>query len=219
MDLAGFDWEWLLIQVGVLLLSISIHESAHAWSADRLGDATARRMGRVSFNPLVHIDPVGTILFPLLGLYLGGVIFGWAKPVPVNPAHLSSPRRDHALVAAAGPLSNLLLAGICLMGLKALQGTFGLQELVRSELLVSIALILQLGLITNVVLAFFNLIPVPPLDGGWILGGVLPISFAQVFNRVRPYGFLLLILLLYTGVFGAILRPVMTFVRFLAFGV
>ena len=100
------------------------------------------------------------------------------------------------------------------MGLKALQGTFGLQELVRSELLVSIALILQLGLITNVVLAFFNLIPVPPLDGGWILGGVLPISLARVFNRVRPYGFLLLILLLYTGVFGAILRPVMTFVRF-----
>ena len=217
MNVAGFDWELLLIQVGVLLLSISIHESAHAWSADRLGDPTARRLGRVSFNPLVHIDLVGTVLFPLLGFYLGGVVFGWAKPVPVNPAYLVSPRRDHALVAAAGPLSNLLLAGVCLMGFKVLQGTLGLYPLVAGQLLATLVLILQLGLVINVVLALFNLIPLPPLDGGWILAGLLPLSLGWVFDAVRPYGFLLLILLLYGGVFDSILTPVLRFVLFLAF--
>src|SRR5881409_1272109 len=116
------DVFFLIIQFIVLLLSLSIHESAHAWSADALGDPTARYLGRVSLNPIVHADPVGTILFPLMGMFmLGGAIFGWAKPVPVNVSRLRNPSRDHMLVAAAGPISNLMIASglfIVLMAMK-----------------------------------------------------------------------------------------------------
>lgn len=196
-----------MIQVGILLMALSIHESAHAWSADRLGDQTARRLGRVSLNPLVHIDLFGTVLFPLVTMLAGGIVFGWAKPVPVVTQNLRQPRRDHALVAAAGPASNLVLAAVCLIGLKLALAATGVTAL---------ADFLYFGVILNVVLAVFNLFPIPPLDGSWILQGLLPGRFSAAFDLIRPYSLILLFALLYTGVFWAVLDPVLAFVRRLA---
>jgi Zn-dependent protease len=200
----------LAIQIAVLLVSLSVHESAHAWVANRLGDPTARYLGRVTLNPLVHIDPVGSLLFPLLGLLFGGVVFGWAKPVPVNPRNLANPMRDHAIVAAAGPASNIVLALLFLVFLKLL-GFLG-----EGGWLYPLFLLCYFGLLLNTVLAVFNLLPLPPLDGGWILTGVLPKLAGPVFELIRPYSFVVLILLLYSGVISTILNPVLAFVRQLA---
>lgn len=209
MSIGSVDVVTIVIQVVILLFALSVHESAHAWTADRLGDPTARRLGRVSLNPLVHLDLVGSLLFPLMGLALGGVVFGWAKPVPVNPVFLKNPRADHALVAAAGPASNVLLAIACLLGLKLLGD-------VSAGPIPVLAMAFYYGLILNVILAVFNLMPIPPLDGGWILSGMLPQLFGKFYDLIRPYSFVLLIMLLYTGVFSVILRPVLAFVRQLA---
>lgn len=209
MEVFGIDVQTLLVQVFVLLISLSVHESAHAWSADRLGDPTARFLGRVSLNPLVHVDLVGTVLFPLLGLIAGGVVFGWAKPVPVNPRNLRRPREQHALIAAAGPFSNLILAAVCLIGFKLCV----VLDLSTSGVL---AQVLYFGLLLNVILAVFNLFPIPPLDGGWIAAGLLPRSVAGAMDWVRPYGFVLLFLLLYSGVFWTVLQPVLAFARRMA---
>src|SRR5579883_942344 len=169
------DIFFAIIQFIVLLLSLSIHESAHAWTADALGDPTARYLGRVSLNPLVHADPFGTFLLPLMGVFfLRGAMFGWAKPVPVNVNRLRNPARDHMLVAAAGPISNLLLAGaffICLMAAKTLSGDAGgiLSQLAYGNVseggtvLVPLVAFAYYGIIINLVLAVFNLIPIAPL--------------------------------------------------------
>ncbi len=202
----GIDWIPLLWILGLLLLSLSVHESAHAVAADSLGDATARRLGRVTLNPLSHIDPFGTVLFPLICFMFGGVIFGWARPVPVNPAYLKNPRQDHALIAAAGPASNVLLGVVFLVLLKACHA--GLLPSVLAEPALW-------GIRLNVILAVFNLLPIPPLDGGWILEGILPEGLARLVAAIRPYGFILLLALLYTNVFSMIYRPVWAFVRVL----
>ncbi|MFQ5738440.1 MAG: site-2 protease family protein [Acidobacteriota bacterium] len=214
----GYDIDLglILIQVAVLFLSLSVHESCHAWVADRLGDSTARSLGRVSFNPLVHLDPVGSLLFPLVGLLAGGLIFGWAKPVPVNVRNLRHPKQDHLLIAAAGPLSNLLLAAVCLVGLKMVVGSWTPQTAVGTALLNPLYRLLHFGLLLNVILAVFNLLPIPPLDGSWILAGILPEPLSVFFNRLRPYSLVLLILLLYSGVFHIILSPILAFVQGLA---
>lgn len=213
MDWGQIDLGWILINVVVLLFSLSLHESAHAWTADRLGDGTARRLGRVTLNPLVHVDPIGTILFPLLGLLSGWALFGWAKPVPVNPVNFQHPRRDHLLVAAAGPISNLLAVAVFLVGLKLLAAAGPLEP---HPILSPLRLVCQAGLILNVILAVFNLIPVPPLDGSWIVSGLLPEEFSRLLEAVRPYGFLILLLLLWSGFFRMILVPVLGFVQALA---
>lgn len=186
------------IMIFVLVLSLVIHESAHAWAALRLGDDTALRLGRLSLNPLVHLDPIGSVLLPIMmALLPGGMMFGWAKPVPVNTARLGNPVRDHALVAAAGPASNLLLAlaAAVLLGVvtgwgHAMGGGDGLRFL---------ALLLEWGIRINIVLALFNLIPLPPLDGSWILMAGLRGEAAEAYARLRPYGFLIIILLLNVG--------------------
>lgn len=212
-----------VVQFIVLLLSLSVHESAHAWTADALGDPTARYLGRVSLNPLVHADPVGTILFPLIGLY-SGLMFGWAKPVPVNVSRLRNPARDHMLVAAAGPASNLLIAlglFICLMIVKAVspEGDALVREVASfvvpaggNSILVPLTAVAFQGIIINLVLAVFNLIPVAPLDGAAVLAGLLPRSLSAPFEQLQNYGFILLIALLFLGVPSFLYMPVIDFV-------
>jgi Zn-dependent protease len=195
----------LLIAFVVLIGSLTVHEAAHAWSADLLGDPTASRLGRVSLNPLVHIDPIGTVLFPLLAMVAQLPLIGWAKPVPVSPHHLGRNwRQKFMLIAAAGPASNLVLASGAAVAIHlglASTGT-GLDQ--------SMARLLFTGLTLNVLLAVFNLLPIPPLDGGNVLAGLLPGRAADLLDRLRPFGFLILYALLLTGVFGRFVEPIAT---------
>ena len=200
----------VFISFAVLLFSLTVHEMAHAWTADRLGDSTARLLGRVSLNPLVHADPLGTVLFPLVALITGAPIIGWAKPVPVLTRALRHPRRDYILVAAAGPASNLVLAFSAATVLAAL--TISPQISGEANVSVPVARILSALIRLNVLLAVFNMIPIPPLDGGNVLAGLLPRSLAAVFNSLRPYGFLLLYALILTGGFSTIVLPPYRFI-------
>lgn len=196
----------VFIAFAVLLFSLTFHEMAHAWTADRLGDPTARLLGRVSFNPIVHADPIGTVLFPLLAIVGNLPIIGWAKPVPVVVSRLRRGRRDYVLVAAAGPASNLVLAVVAAVVLAALP----VSPVVLGEPNVSapVAAFLSLAVRLNILLAVFNMLPIPPLDGGNVLSGLLPKRFATIFDKVRPYGFLLLYALLFTnGFYYLVVRP------------
>tara|TARA_B100001013_G_scaffold36324_1_gene19541 strand:- start:18 stop:734 length:717 start_codon:yes stop_codon:yes gene_type:complete len=205
----------------VLLFSLTIHESAHAWTANWLGDPTARSLGRITLNPLVHVDPIGTVLLPLIAFSTGAPIIGWAKPVPVNVANLRNDRSDFVWVAAAGPISNLgiALAGALMMRLLAVWATNvdvlgGQPSFLSYDLaglsgpVVRIFQLANLAVQINLLLAVFNMIPIPPLDGGNVLGGMLPMWLGEQYDRlVRPYGFLLLYALLLTGTLGAIIGP------------
>jgi Zn-dependent protease len=195
----------IFIGMIVLLFSLTVHEMAHAWTANQLGDPTARLLGRVSLNPLVHADPIGTILFPLISMVSGAPLIGWAKPVPVNMRYLRHPRRDYVLVAAAGPASNLVLALASAIVLWALP--VSPQTLEEPNVSVPLAAILSQMMRVNVLLAVFNMIPIPPLDGGNVLAGLLPRSLAVSFDRIRPYGFLLLYALILTDGFNYIVVP------------
>jgi Zn-dependent protease len=199
--LAGLDFTELLLSFIVLIGSLTFHEAAHAWAADRLGDPTARLLGRLSLNPAVHVDLIGTIVFPLIALMTGVPLIGWAKPVPVDMRNLPEPRRDFALVALAGPVSNLVLA----VGGAVLANMLMTGEDVRlsltDELLVRLVLI-------NVLLAVFNMIPIPPLDGGNVLIGILPASMAAAIEQLRSWGFLLLYVLMLSGLLSAITFPI-----------
>ena len=195
----------------VLLFSLTVHEMAHAWTADRLGDPTARLLGRVSLNPMVHADPIGTILFPLIALISGAPLIGWAKPVPVNTRQLGSPRRDYVFVAAAGPASNLVIAIAAATVLSVLPiSPHTLGDSVNVS--VPAATILSQLVRLNVLLAVFNMIPIPPLDGGNVLAGILPRPAAALFNQIRPYGFLLLYALILTHGFEMIVLPPYRFI-------
>ena len=188
----------LLVVFLVLLLSLTVHETAHAWTADRLGDPTARLLGRISLNPLVHIDPIGTVVLPLVAFSTGVPILGWAKPVPVNIAELGRGRRDFVLVAAAGPASNIALAVLAAL---ALDVTWWSGSPFLLDFFLRVVEI-------NLLLAIFNMIPVPPLDGGNVLGGLLPATLANSFDRwLRPYGFLILYALLLTDKLWDLIGP------------
>ncbi len=186
-----------------LLFAITVHEVAHGWVALRFGDRTAQMLGRLTLNPLKHIDPVGTILVPAILLYAGGFIFGWAKPVPVDWRNLRNPKRDMAIVAVAGPLANLGMAVIW-----ALVAKLGL-ALNTANLWFSVPLILmgKVGILLNLILMVLNLLPLPPLDGGRVLVGLLPDKLALTVSRIEPYGFFVLVALMITGVLGAIIGP------------
>ena len=202
--LADLDFLQIGLQLAVLILSLTVHEAAHAWAANRLGDPTARLLGRLSFNPLVHIDPVGTVVFPLVAITTGLPLIGWAKPVPVDFRNLRAPRRDFALIAAAGPASNLLMAlagAVVFALLRGGDGELGLA-----------AYGIGMFVVLNVLLAVFNMFPIPPLDGGNVLMGVLPPSLSAVIDRIRPYGIFMLYALMLSGVLFRVVRPVQSFI-------
>ncbi len=217
-----------IIAYFVLLLTITIHESAHAWSAYKLGDPTAYQLGRITLNPLPHIDPIGTVILPLIMMMTGIPFFGWAKPVPVNPLNLRNPRRDNLWISAAGPLSNLITAAVFLVvisllkllypGIRysfisAISIFYGQQGFSSGfHLLDGLALILFLGALINTILAVFNLIPIPPLDGSGVLMGFLSDEAAEKYDQIRPYGFFIILGLLFIGFLNMILRPIFTII-------
>ena len=202
----------------MLIASLSVHEAAHAWAADRLGDPTARLLGRLSINPVVHIDPIGTLLFPLVAMVTNVPLIGWAKPVPVDTRHLRHAKRDFALIAAAGPASNLIMAaigGVIFTMLPESQPGDIAGRAVLRPLSVLLFEFVQL----NVLLAVFNMIPVPPLDGGNVLLGILPHAGARLVEQLRPYGFLILYALMLTGTLSFLLGPVAIFILSFLLGI
>ena len=199
------DVPGLVIALLVLIFSLTVHEAAHAWSASRLGDDTARRLGRVSLNPVVHTDPIGTLLLPLIAMVSGAPLIGWAKPTPINARNFREPRRDSILVTAAGPASNLVIAVVAAMALRMMPAatpSFSEIEVARP-----LAMIAGEALTLNVLLAVFNLLPIPPLDGGQIVMALLPPSITVRLGFLYEYGFLILMGLLVTGVLGALIGP------------
>ena len=191
----------------MLIASLSVHEAAHAWAADRLGDPTARQLGRLSLNPAVHIDPIGTVLFPLIAMMTNVPLIGWAKPVPVDTRHLRHPKRDFAIIAAAGPISNLTMAAIGAV-IFALLPDAAPGDIAARALTRPLDTLLLEFIQLNVLLAVFNMIPVPPLDGGNVLIGVLPHAGSRMVEQLRPYGFLVLYALMLTGFLSRVMMPV-----------
>ncbi|HEY2922845.1 MAG TPA: site-2 protease family protein [Candidatus Binatia bacterium] len=193
-----------------VIAAVVFHEVAHGWVAYRLGDPTAARLGRLTLNPLAHIDIFGTILVPLMLIVAHSpFVFGYAKPVPVNYANLRNPKRDMIWVAAAGPVTNLLLAlGFTILwkSLAALTGGEAFPS-TYTAFLAAIALMAQSGILINITLAVFNAFPLPPLDGGRVLVGLLPESLSRKVARIEPFGFIILIVLLMTGALDRIIDP------------
>ncbi len=200
-----------------VLFAITVHEVAHGWVASKLGDKTALMMGRLTLNPIKHIDILGTIIVPMVLFILGGFIFGWAKPVPVTWVNLKKPKRDMALVALAGPIANLLMAlmwaGIARLGL------YIGQEHWPGAL--AIYMMGLAGILINIVLMIVNLIPIPPLDGGRVLSGLLPGPWSAKLDRIEPYGFFILLGLIAVGILWRVIGPPIAIVQTLimhAFG-
>jgi Zn-dependent protease len=197
-----------------VIFAITLHEAAHGYVAKYCGDLTAHQEGRVSLNPLRHIDPFGTVALPLIllaasKLFGGGIIFGWAKPVPVNFGNLRRPKRDMLWVAAAGPFSNLLMAVFWAMALKAgllMEGSLPLMLMGAA------------GVLFNIIIMVLNLVPLPPLDGGRILVSLLPLRWSRQVARIEPYGFFILIVLLFTGALGVVLWPAIAALMLLVAG-
>jgi len=204
-----------IISLFVVLFAITVHEASHGWAALKKGDPTAFHMGRITLNPIRHIDPVGTILLPLILIVMGAPPFGWAKPVPVNPLNLKDPRRDNLIISIAGPLSNISVAIVAFIILKLIlnlnpslvygRGGF-------SNLLSPIIQILYLTIVINIILAIFNMIPIPPLDGSGVVMGLISDEAAEKYEQIRPYGFFILIVLIMTGFIGRILGGVLRIV-------
>jgi Zn-dependent protease len=201
----------------VLLLAISAHEAAHAWMSYKFGDDTARLLGRITLNPMAHTDPIGTLLIPIVGFIFGAMgggrfpLIGWGKPTPVNPLRWRRKDLANVMVSLAGILANLLIALIAFTTLKMLIVT-GLIRSIPDTFVEPVLLFLEFLLTMNVSLAVFNLLPFPPLDGSKILETFLPESMQPILATLEQYGYLILMVLIYMGVFGAIINPVLNFV-------
>ena len=209
----------IVIWVVALLFALSFHEMAHAWAADRLGDHTARDRGRLTLHPIPHVDPFMTLLFPALLIAAGSpVVFGAARPVPVNTGNLARPKRDHSLIAAAGPASNVMLAAISIVLLRVLRGSPAVVAALPAMVAEPVADLLFVSVLLNLTLATFNLLPVHPLDGSWIVAQFLDGPVEAAYSSLRPYGFLILVALMWTGVLWDIVGPVVDLGRWLAGG-
>jgi Zn-dependent protease len=200
-----------LIAAGAIpvLFAITLHEVAHGWIANKLGDSTAKMLGRLTLNPIKHIDPIGTVVLPIgmliFSLLTTGIpfAFGWAKPIPVNTRNLKQPRRDMAIVAVGGPMANLLMAVFWAMMLPLFA------HLIPDEAIADgFITMAQIGLAFNLIMTVLNLVPIPPLDGGRVLAGFVPRSAADWLDRIEPYGFLIVIALLYFGVLDKVIGPI-----------
>ena len=194
----------IIISAPPILAAIIFHEVSHGFVANKLGDPTAKFMGRLTLNPIAHIDPVGTVILPALLMLTGSPVFGWAKPVPINPANFKDPKRDMAISAAAGPITNIMLAIVSLLILKFISYA---AALLPTSFVLPLTMMFKQSILINVVLAAFNLLPIPPLDGGRVLVGLLPHKQAVAYSRIEPYGFFILIILLMTGIAGKLINP------------
>jgi Zn-dependent protease len=195
-----------------IIFAITVHEAAHGYVAKYFGDLTADKLGRITLNPIKHIDPIGTILLPALTLMLGGILFGWAKPVPVNFGNLRNPKKDMLWVAAAGPASNFVMAIFWALVLNYSatapdSAAFFLLEMSK------------VGIMINLVLMVLNLLPLPPLDGGRIAVSLLPMDLAVKLSKLEQYGFIILIALLFTGILGKIISPMINFFAQMILGI
>jgi Zn-dependent protease len=195
-----------------VLFAITVHEAAHGWMAEKLGDDTARKQGRVSFNPIRHIDLIGTIILPIATFFIGGFLFGWAKPVPVNWFNLRKPRRDSAFVALAGPAANLLMAifwALLSLGIMKLESA----EInwLSMDSLKFFIYIASAGIFFNFVLMILNLVPILPLDGGRILFSILPPTIGNIFIKLEPFGLIILVALLISGLLGQLILPIVLY--------
>lgn len=186
-----------------ILFAITVHEVSHGWVASRLGDQTAKKMGRLTLNPFKHIDPIGTVALPIMMLMVSNFVFGWAKPVPVDWRNLGHPRRDMALVAVAGPAANLfmMLLWLCIAKLTVITG---MDNLMAGQFILYMC---SAGIIINIVLMILNMFPLLPLDGGRVMTSMLPSNLAQKYSKLEPYGLVILLVLLVTGVLGKLIGP------------
>ncbi len=213
------DLLFAVLEFAVLLFSLSVHECAHAWTASRLGDQTARMLGRVSLNPMDHVDPIGTLLLPALMIFgpligfggFGRFLFGWAKPVPIISRNFRHFKRDDTLVSLAGPASNLLLAIAAFLGLAILvHAERGMPATdTPSATVQALGMILPLALQLNLTLCIFNLIPIPPLDGSHMLRHILPYGAVQVFDRISGVASYILIIFLGYAILGVVMNPIL----------
>ena len=208
-----------ILYMVALIFSLSLHEAMHAWMSNRFGDDLAYHQGRVSLSPVTHVDPIGTLLFPAIAFFTGAPLLGWARPTPVNPLRWRDKRKANFWVSLAGILGNLSIAIVVGLIIRALYHTgqimphpFAYSIIPvdpNSSTMEAVAALLRVFFMTNVGLAVFNLFPIPPLDGSKVLASILPESFGSAIEAIEQYGFILLILALITGVFGAVFRVVM----------
>ncbi len=202
----------IVILTPPILLAITVHESAHGWMAWKLGDPTAKNMGRLTLNPIKHLDPIGTLVFFLTQM------IGWAKPVPVNPMYFKNPRRDMIWVSLAGPVSNILLAVASAIVLRQIIGPLSTWHSSYAYVMKPLLYMAYISIQVNIGLAIFNLIPVPPLDGSKVLMGLLPENALSGYLKMERYGFVILLLLIFTGVTDRIIVPIINYANRLLIG-